>query len=82
MQNAVACCSVLCTGVVCKTRFYLLTLLCTLDMATRRSAFFISDRTGITAEMLGHSLLTQFEQVEFSETTLPFIDTAERRRPR
>ena len=47
-------------------------------MPTRRSAFFISDRTGITAEMLGHSLLTQFEQIEFSETTLPFIDSAEK----
>jgi regulator of PEP synthase PpsR (kinase-PPPase family) len=47
-------------------------------MPTRRSAFFISDRTGITAEMLGHSLLTQFEQVEFSETTLPFIDNPEK----
>ncbi|HZR03034.1 MAG TPA: pyruvate, water dikinase regulatory protein [Burkholderiales bacterium] len=47
-------------------------------MTVRRSAFFISDRTGITAEMLGHSLLTQFEQIEFSETTLPFIDSAEK----
>jgi hypothetical protein len=47
-------------------------------MPTRRSAFFISDRTGITAEMLGHSLLTQFEQVEFSETTLPFIDSPDK----
>ena len=43
----------------------------------RRSAFYISDRTGITAEMLGHSLLTQFEEVSFDETTLPFIDTPE-----
>ena len=40
-----------------------------------RSAFYISDRTGITAEMLGHSLLTQFEEVRFNEATLPFIDT-------
>ena len=47
-------------------------------MSSKRSAFFVSDRTGITAEMLGHSLLTQFEQMEFSETTLPFIDTAEK----
>ena len=47
-------------------------------MSIRRSAFFISDRTGVTAEMLGHSLLTQFEQVEFTETTLPFIDTVEK----
>ncbi len=49
-------------------------------MITRRSAYFISDRTGITAEMLGHSLLTQFEQVEFNETTLPFIDTVDKAR--
>jgi regulator of PEP synthase PpsR (kinase-PPPase family) len=41
----------------------------------KRVAFFISDRTGITAEMLGHSLLTQFEGVRFQEVTLPFVDT-------
>jgi hypothetical protein len=45
-------------------------------MTARRSAFFVSDRTGITAEMLGHSLLTQFDQIEFETTTLPFIDSA------
>ena len=44
-------------------------------MAEKRTAFFISDRTGITAEMLGHSLITQFEAVAFSEVTMPFIDT-------
>jgi regulator of PEP synthase PpsR (kinase-PPPase family) len=44
-------------------------------MSAKRSAYFISDRTGITAEMLGHSLLTQFESVAFHEVTLPFIDT-------
>lgn len=43
-----------------------------------RLAFFISDRTGITAEMLGHSLLTQFEGVRFQEVTLPFVDTPEK----
>jgi regulator of PEP synthase PpsR (kinase-PPPase family) len=47
-------------------------------MAQKRSAFFISDRTGITAEMLGHSLLTQFEMVSFNEITLPFVDTIEK----
>jgi regulator of PEP synthase PpsR (kinase-PPPase family) len=47
-------------------------------MSGGRSAFFISDRTGITAEMLGHSLLTQFDQIDFTETTLPFIDTVEK----
>ena len=41
----------------------------------RRSAFFVSDRTGITAEMLGHSLLTQFDDLILKETTLPFIDS-------
>jgi regulator of PEP synthase PpsR (kinase-PPPase family) len=46
-------------------------------MATR-AAFFVSDRTGITAEMLGHSLLTQFEGVNFEEVTLPFVDTVDK----
>jgi len=43
-----------------------------------RHAFFVSDRTAITAEMLGHSLLAQFEDVQFKETTLPFVDSVER----
>ena len=47
-------------------------------MVTRRTVFFVSDGTGITAQMLGHSLLTQFEGVEFSQVTLPFIDSAEK----
>lgn len=44
----------------------------------KRKVFFVSDRTGITAEMFGQSLLSQFEETEFSETTLPFIDTEEK----
>lgn len=47
-------------------------------MPHRRTVYFISDRTGITAEMLGHSLLTQFEGVEFKRVTMPFIDTVEK----
>ena len=47
-------------------------------MVTRRTVFFVSDGTGITAQMLGHSLLTQFEGVEFQQITLPFIDSAEK----
>ncbi len=43
-----------------------------------RSVFFLSDRTGITAETLGHSLLTQFEGVTFRKTTLAFLDTVEK----
>lgn len=46
----------------------------------RRTAFFVSDRTGITAEMLGHSLLTQFDDVRFNEVTLPFVDSIEKAR--
>ena len=45
---------------------------------SKLSAFFVSDRTGITAEMLGHSLLTQFETVHFQEVTLPFVDSVEK----
>jgi len=44
----------------------------------RRTVYFVSDRTGITAEMLGNSLLTQFEDFEFHRVTIPFVDTDER----
>jgi regulator of PEP synthase PpsR (kinase-PPPase family) len=47
-------------------------------MTQRRTVFFISDGTGITAQMLGHSLLTQFEGVEFNQITLPFVDSTEK----
>ena len=47
-------------------------------MAQKRTAFFVSDRTGITAEMLGHSLLTQFDEEPFHEVTLPFVDSVEK----
>jgi len=40
-----------------------------------RIIFFISDRTAITAETLGNSLLTQFEGVERERHVIPFIDT-------
>jgi len=49
-------------------------------MAHRRTAFFISDRTGITVEMLGNSLLTQFDDIEFKRVTLPFIDSVDKAR--
>ncbi len=45
-------------------------------MADRRTVYFISDRTGITAEMLGNSLLSQFEDFEFLRETVPFVDSA------
>lgn len=42
---------------------------------TQRTVFFISDQTGVTAETLGHSLLTQFSSQDFCQVTLPFIDS-------
>ena len=41
----------------------------------RRNVFFISDGTGITAETIGHSVLTQFEGVDFESFRMPFVDT-------
>ena len=40
----------------------------------KRTVFFVSDGTGLTAEALGHSLLTQFEKVEFKQIRIPFLD--------
>ena len=45
-----------------------------------RPVFFVSDGTGITAETIGSTLLTQFESVSFKKTTLPFINTVEKAR--
>ena len=47
-------------------------------MTQRRTVFFVSDGTGITAQMLGHSLLTQFEGVEFDQVNLPFVDSTDK----
>jgi [pyruvate, water dikinase]-phosphate phosphotransferase / [pyruvate, water dikinase] kinase len=44
----------------------------------RRTVFFVSDRTGITAEMLGNSLLSQFDAIAFQRRTIPFVDTPEK----
>ncbi len=46
----------------------------------KRFAFFVSDGTGLTAEALGLSLLSQFEHIEFEKATLPFIDTVDKAR--
>ena len=47
-------------------------------MSNRRTVFFVSDRTGITAEMLGNSLLSQFEEFQFQRHTVPFVDSDEK----
>src|SRR3546814_5244719 len=46
----------------------------------KRTAFFISDGTGITAEPLVQNLLAQFENITFTKLTRPYIDTAEKAR--
>lgn len=40
----------------------------------KRTVFYLSDRTGITAETLGHSLLTQFDGIEWEKINVPFLN--------
>lgn len=47
---------------------------------SRRTVFFVSDQTGVTAETMGHSLLTQFEGVEFRPVTVPFVSSVDKAR--
>lgn len=47
---------------------------------SERTVFFLSDQTGVTAETLGHSLLTQFDGQLFRQVTLPFIDNDDKAR--
>ena len=44
----------------------------------RRTVFYISDSTGITAETIGHSILAQFEGIDFDAHRLPFVDNADK----
>jgi len=44
-----------------------------------RTMFYVSDRTAITAETIGHSLLAQFEGTTgYKEVTIPYVDTPEK----
>lgn len=47
-------------------------------MEKPRTVFFVSDRTGITAEALGRSLMSQFDGAGFRQVTLPFIDSVDK----
>lgn len=49
-------------------------------MTAARPVFYVSDGTGITAETIGHSLLTQFTGTLFASDRIPFVDTVERAR--
>ena len=45
---------------------------------SRRSVYFVSDHTGVTAEVLGHSLLARFDEDSIETSTRPFVDSLER----
>jgi regulator of PEP synthase PpsR (kinase-PPPase family) len=47
-------------------------------VGNKRTVFFVSDQTGVTAETMGHSLLTQFDGLDFRPITLPFISTVDK----
>ncbi|GHH46780.1 MULTISPECIES: posphoenolpyruvate synthetase regulatory kinase/phosphorylase PpsR [Gammaproteobacteria] len=49
-------------------------------MSTIRPVFYVSDGTGITAETIGHSLLTQFSGFSFVTDRMSFIDDADKAR--
>jgi len=49
-----------------------------MDNDQTRTVFFISDGTGITAETLGHTLLTQFEGPKFRQVRIPFVSGEEK----
>jgi len=47
---------------------------------TVRPVFYVSDGTGITAETIGHSLLTQFSGFRFLTDRISFVDDVEKAR--
>jgi regulator of PEP synthase PpsR (kinase-PPPase family) len=49
-------------------------------LMNERTVFFLSDQTGVTAETLGHSLITQFDCRDYRQVTLPFIDSEDKAR--
>jgi len=45
---------------------------------SQRTVFFVSESTGITADTLGHSLLSQFPYINFTYRQRPFINSEKR----
>ncbi|MDO5531151.1 pyruvate, water dikinase regulatory protein [Sutterella sp.] len=43
-----------------------------------RQVFIVSDGTAITAETLAHSILTQFPDLHYHQTRIPFVDNVEK----
>ena len=42
-------------------------------MEIAHNVFFVSDGTGLTAEKLGETLITQFPETEFKRTIFPYV---------
>jgi regulator of PEP synthase PpsR (kinase-PPPase family) len=49
-------------------------------MTSIRPVFYVSDGTGITAETIGHTVLTQFTGTRFVTDRIPFVDNADKAR--
>jgi regulator of PEP synthase PpsR (kinase-PPPase family) len=45
-----------------------------------RTVFYVSDGTGITAETMGHSVMTQFESLRYRKERIPFVDSPDKAR--
>lgn len=45
-----------------------------MPQSIKRTAFIVSDRTGLTAEAMAHSLLSQFPSIDFQIETFTFVD--------
>ncbi|SRR5690554_2000219 len=43
----------------------------------KRIVFYVSDGTGLTSEILGHAMLTQFPTLQYDRLTLPYIQDRE-----
>lgn len=48
------------------------------NLPLERTVYIVSDSTGITAETFSHSVLAQFENVNFRQIRLPFVDTLQK----
>lgn len=49
-------------------------------MTKTRHIYYLSDQTGLTAELLGQTLISQFDEIDFITQTLPYIDNEEKAR--
>jgi regulator of PEP synthase PpsR (kinase-PPPase family) len=47
-------------------------------LAPARDVYFVSDGTGITAETLGHAVLTQFDALRIQQHRISFVDSREK----